>query len=133
MNKEDFHNYIAAFNAWDFDGFTSYYADDVLFDLSGKLVLRSRVAVRKFYQDVSQKVKEKLDVRTVVMDEEGLAADVDTEFKALVNDPSFIAGPIVPGQSIFIRSFIFYQIGNGKFTRITARRVTDARTGPPTF
>ncbi len=133
MNKRDFQKYVAAFNACDLDGFTSYYADDVLFDLSGKLVLRGRVAVREFYQEVFAKVKEKLDVRNVVVDEDGLAADVDTEFKALVDDPGFIAGPIVIGRSIFIRSFIFYRIVRGKFTEITARRVTDARVGPPTF
>ena len=133
MNKTDFHDYIAAFNACDLDGFTSYYTDDVLFDLSGKLVLTGRLEVREFYRGVFQKVRERLDVRTVVMDEQGLAADVDTEFKALVNDSGFIAGPIVIGQSIFIRSFIFYRIENGKFARITARRVCDARVGQPTF
>ena len=133
MNKQDFHNYIAAFNACDLDGFTHYYADDVVFDLSGKLVLTGRAAVRNFYQGVFQKVKEKLGVRTVVMDDRGLAADVDTEFKALVDDPGFVAGPIVVGRAIFIRSFIFYRIERGVFTRITARRVTDARVGPPTF
>ncbi|KPF76579.1 hypothetical protein IP68_04405 [Blastomonas sp. AAP25] len=133
MTKEDFQTYIAAFNAKDFEGFGRFYRDDVTLSLSGKRVLRSRDEILSFYRDVAKRCDEKLDLRRIVLDDTGIAVELDTEFKGLVDDPGFIAGPLVTGQSIFITSVIFYTIKDGRFSEILARRVGDARTGPATF
>ena len=134
MTKEDFiRDYIGGFNEKDFDRFTAFYAEDVKLSLSGKRNLNSRQEIIDFYQDVATKCDERLHVIRLVLDDEGLAVEIDTEFKALKDVPDFIAGPLVPGQSIFIKSVIFYTIENGRFTHILARRVQDAVTGPSTF
>ena len=134
MTKDDVRNYIASFNALQFDGFGQYYADDVQLNLSGKQTLNSRDEILSFYREVAKVCREKLDITRLVMDDEGVAIEVKTEFKALVDDPTFIAGPLVPGQSIFITSRIFYELNaQGKFQKIDAMRVGDMTTGPSTF
>lgn len=133
MTKDDVRAYIAAFNRLDFDGFGKFYADDVKLSLSGKRTLSSRQEILDFYADVATVCREKLEITHLVVDEEGVAVEVKTEFKALVDDPTFIAGPLVPGQSIFITSRIFYTVRDNKFAAIDALRVGDARSGPSTF
>lgn len=124
MTKDEFLNgYIAAFNRGDFDGFTRFYDENVVLDLGGKRRLEGREAIRRFYTEVLQRIEETLTVDQLVLDAEGLACIVRTEFRAKEDWPDFIAGPIRRGESIFIESFIFYTIGaNGKFTRIRTTR-----------
>ena len=58
-----------------------------------------------------------------VLDEEGLACIIETEFEALEDWPDFMVGPMEKGDKVFIESFIFYTIGpDGKFTHIRTTR-----------
>lgn len=124
MTKKEFlSDYIGAFNRGDFDRFTSFYHEEVEFDLGGKHFIKGRQAIRDFYTGVFAKVDETLEVKQLVLDNEGAACIIATEFKALEDWPDFVAGPIRKGESIFIESFIFYTIGDdGKFTRIRTTR-----------
>ncbi|MCC7463261.1 MAG: nuclear transport factor 2 family protein [Gammaproteobacteria bacterium] len=124
MTKDEFLNgYIAAFNRGDFDGFTRFYDQNVVLDLGGKRRLEGREAIRRFYTEVLQRIEETLTVDQLVLDTEGLACIVRTEFRAKDDWPDFIVGPMRRGESIFIESFIFYTIGaNGKFTQIRTTR-----------
>jgi len=132
MNKDDMRAYIDAFNAKDFEGFGKFYADDVRLDV-GRFVKNSRQEILDFYRDVAKTCDEKLTLKRIVMDEDGVGIELDTEFKALADNPDFIAGPLVGGQSIFITSFIFYTIRNNRFVDIKARRIAEAVHGPSTF
>ena len=71
---------------------------------------------------MKRKIRETLVIRAVVADEEGLAAEVATEFHALEDWPDFIAGPIAKGESIHIVSFVFYRIVDGRFAHIKSAR-----------
>lgn len=124
MTRDEFlNNYIGAFNRGELDTFTRFYAEDVVLDLGGRRQLVGRQAIRDFYSGVFEKIRETLSVEQLVLDEQGLACIVATEFHALEDWPDFIAGPIRKGESIFIESFIFYTIGDdGKFTRIRTTR-----------
>lgn len=132
MTKDDVRDYIAAFNRKDFAGFGKYYADDVRLDV-GRFVRNGREEILDFYREVARTCDEKLTLQRIVMDEDGVGIELDTEFKALADNPDFVAGPLVPGQSIFITSFIFYTIRDDRFVDIKARRIADAVTGPSTF
>jgi len=132
MTKNDIRAYFDAFNRKDFEGFGKFYAENVRLDV-GSFVRNSRQEILDFYREVAKTCDERLTVRRVVMDDDGAAVEVDTEFKGLVANPDFVAGPLVPGESIFITSFIFYTIRDGKFIDIKARRIADARRGPATF
>jgi hypothetical protein len=124
MTKEEWlQDYIGAFNRGDFDSFTGFYDDDVVLYLGQKAEIRGRQGIRDFYTNVFARVRETLTVDRVVLDNDGLACIIRTEFLALEDWPDFIAGPMTKGQSIFIESYIFYTIGsNGKFTEIRTTR-----------
>jgi len=132
MTKDDMRVYLDAFNQKDFEGFGRFYADDVRLDV-GRFVRLGRQAILDFYRDVARTCDERLTLKRIVMDEEGVAIELDTEFKALADHPDFIAGPLTPGQSIFITSFIFYTIRDGRFADIKARRIAEAVHAPSTF
>ena len=123
MNRNLFRDYISAFNADDWDGFSRFYAEDVLLDLGGKKQIRGRQGIVDFYKEVKAKIRETLVINKIVLDEEGLAADISTEFFALEDWPDFIAGPILKGEAINIRSFIIYDINpKGEFQTIRSTR-----------
>lgn len=124
MTKEEWlEDYIGGFNRGDFDAFTAFYDDDVVLYLGQKAVIRGKQGIRDFYTGVFAKVRETLEVDKLVLDEEGLACIIRTEFHALEDWPDFIAGSMKKGDSIFIESYIFYTIGkNGKFTEIRTTR-----------
>jgi hypothetical protein len=124
MTKEEWlQDYIGAFNRGDFGSFTGFYDDDVVLYLGQKAEIRGRQGIRDFYTGVFSRVRETLTVDKVVLDDDGLACIIRTEFLALEDWPDFIAGPMTKGQSIFIESYIFYTIGsNGKFTEIRTTR-----------
>ena len=123
MDKQLFADYIDSFNRDDFAGFSKYYAEDVVLELGRKKTLRGRQAIVDFYREVKAKIRETLVIRNVVADEDGLAAEVATEFHALADWPDFIAGAIRKGESIHIVSWVFYKIVNGRFQHIRSTRV----------
>lgn len=124
MTRQDFlENYIGAFNRGNFDSFTGFYDENVELNLGGRMTLKGRQAIRDFYTGVFEKVRETLTVEQLVMDDEGVACIIATEFRALEDWPDFIAGPIRKGETIHIESFIFYTVGpNGTFTAIRTTR-----------
>lgn len=121
MNKQMFRDYIDCFNRDDFAGFTRYYTDDVLLELPQK-ELRGRQAIVDFYRIVKARIRETLRISEIVADEEGLAAEVDTEFLALEDWPDFIVRPVKKGDSIRIVSFVHYKIRDGRFAHIKSAR-----------
>ncbi|HUK01714.1 MAG TPA: nuclear transport factor 2 family protein [Steroidobacteraceae bacterium] len=123
MNKALFADYIACFNRDDYAGFGKYYADDVLLELGRKKQLRGRQAILDFYREVKARIRETLEIRNVICDEQGLAAEIATEFYALEDWPEFIAGPVKKGESIHIVSFVHYRIENGRFAHIRSTRL----------
>jgi uncharacterized protein with NRDE domain len=133
MTKDDFRAYVAAFNAKDFDGFSRYYAENVQLQLGQKRTLNSRQEIVDFYSVVKTQCDERLWIKAIIMDEEGLAAELDTEFKAIANVPDFIAGPLEIGQSIFLTSFVHYTIKDGRFATIKSARSKAPTFGPSTF
>ena len=121
ITREQYARYIAAFNNNDFAGFTEFYADDVVLELP-MTTLRGRQAILDFYTEVKKRVRETLKVGQLVLDEHGLAVEVDTEFHAFEDAPDFIVRPMKKGESIKSVSFILYEHEGGKFTRIRSAR-----------
>ena len=121
MDKSQFQDYIDSFNRDNFEGFSKYYADDVLLELPSK-TLRGRQAIVDFYREVKARIRETLEIKQVICDAEGLAAEVATEFYALEDWPDFIAGPLRKGESIRLISFVLYKIRDGRFAHIRSAR-----------
>lgn len=116
-----FDRYVEAFNRSDFDGFGAYYADDVQFEgQAGQM--RGRQAVLDFYRTVKSRMTEVLSVRQFVGVPDRLGVEIETKLQALVDWPEFPTGPLKAGDKIGSISFVFYDIRDGRFTRIRSAR-----------
>lgn len=122
MNHADFHTYIDCFNRNDFDGFSRYYHQDVVLELGSKACLQGRQAIIDFYRQVKARVEETLVIDNLIIDDLGVAAELNTRFLALADWPDFIAGPMRQGDSIHIISLVHYRLEQGVFRHIKSAR-----------
>ena len=121
MNVADYENYVSCFNANDFDGFGQYYHDDVVFNLGDKKQIVGRENILDFYRDVKSKVRETLDILSVIASEDAIAVHVRTEFFGLEDWPDFIAGPLMKGEALNIeKSWLL--LSRGRQDRAYPRR-----------
>lgn len=121
ITEQDFRDYIAAFNRNDFDGFARYYAEDVVFEGRGRH-FRSRQEVLDFYRTVKQRLRETITVLEVIVGEQDLAAEIQTELYAFEDWPELVTGAIKKGETITTQNFVWYEIRDGKFVHIRSAR-----------
>ena len=112
-----FDGYVEAFNRSDFEGFGAYYAEDVEF-VGQAAQLYGRKAVLDFYRTVKSRMTEVLAVRQFVGADDRIGVEIETRLQALVDWPDFPTGPLDAGQKIGVISFVFYDIRDGRFTRV---------------
>lgn len=122
MNRTEYAEYVGAFNRGDFDGFSKHYVDDVVFELGDMRRLEGPDQIVEFYREVRSHVRETLTVLKLVIDDEGAAAEVETEFLALNDWPEFVSGPLKQGDVFKRRGLIMYDIRDGKFSYIRSAR-----------
>lgn len=116
-----FEAYLAAFNAADFDGFGAYYAPDVQFH-GQAAQLTGRDAVLAFYRSVRARLDEHIHLAAYLGSENLAAAEIVTTLIPLENWPDFPTGPLQKGQRRRSVNFAFYDIAEGRFTRIRSAR-----------
>jgi len=122
MTEADYADYIARFNANDFEGLGRFYCEDVVYSLGEKRQIVGRDNILAFYRDLKSKVREARDVVGVATGPGTLACHVRTEFFGLADWPDFIAGPLMKGETLNIESLGFYYLRGGKFARIISAR-----------
>lgn len=130
MNKQDYADYVARFNANDFEGFGRYYHEDAVFNLGEKKRIVGREKILDFYRDVKSKVRETLEILSVAADRDALAVHVRTEFFGLADWPDFIAGPLMKGETLNIESLGYYYLREGRISRILGARYRTMATTP---
>ena len=119
MTEEKFLAYIDAFNRDDYSGFGDYYAEDVVLVIAGKTELSGHQAIFDFYKKVKSQTQRTIQVNKVIITDDLLAAELQSEFLALEDLPNFTAGPMKKGGRIFINTFVLYNLSpEGKFVRI---------------
>ena len=121
ITEQDFRTYIAAFNRSDFAGFSRYYADDVEFEGRGRH-FRSRDEVLAFYREVKSRMRETITIRDVIVGENELAAEIETELYAYRDWPELVTGAIKKGETILTQNFVWYEIRAGQFVHIRSAR-----------
>src|SRR6185437_15292493 len=129
----DYRDYISAFNRSDFDEFGRYYTDDVEFHGRNGL-FRGRDAVTAFYRQVRARLRERLEIRQVVIGRGELMADTVTHLEAFDDWPELPSDPIAKGETRRSENFIWYELRGRQFARIRSanfRRGEDARDEPP--
>lgn len=115
-----FARYIAAFNAGDFETACSYYADDIRLTIGNGRVLCGREEIVRFYTGVRQVTRRTIKVLDCFASDVMLAAELESEFLAVTDVPDFTSGPLSQGDRMYINSFAFYDIDQGRFSRIRA-------------
>jgi ketosteroid isomerase-like protein len=118
MTPQRFAAYMDAFNRDDYAAFGDFYHDDVMLVIAGKRELRGRAAIFDFYRNVKAKTRRTIEIVNVVTVGNQLAAELQSEFVALEDVPTFTAGPMKKGGRIFINTVVLYELREGKFTRI---------------
>ena len=117
MNKQDFADYIACLSRSDIDSAARYYCDDAQFEF-GPIKLNGKKAILDKYRRIYQQTPETLTVHQLIADEDGMAADVTFESKALVDVPTFLFGPLKKGDIFRGRVVALYRSRDGKFATI---------------
>ena len=112
-----FDAYLGAFNRTDFAAFGAYYHDDVAF-FGRAATLTGREAVLGFYRMVRARIDEHIELVSFVGSDEQCAAEIITNLMPLEDWPDFPAGPLRQGELRRSVNFVFYDISDGRFSRI---------------
>jgi hypothetical protein len=119
FTREKFLAYIDAFNNNRNEEVAPYYDEDVVLVIAGTTELRGRQAIFDFYKTVKTQTKRTIQVNKVIINDEHMAVELQSEFLALEDVPDFTAGPMKKGGRIFINTFVLYDFTeDGKFKRM---------------
>jgi len=120
--------YTRAFSNADFERFSAYYTDDVRCELA-TMVLERREGIVSFYRNMFQTVRETITVHNLVVDDNGLFAEITSKFTALADAPNFVVAPLRQGECITGRMFVYYTLRDGKIASIRVARA--GQISPP--
>jgi hypothetical protein len=120
MTKEDYLRYIDHFNNKRYEKFAAYYAEDVEVNLSS-ITLKGPQGIISFYTDFHTYVREFVDVKFLVADDAGVAAEMYTEFDCFRDYPN-TALPFKKGEVRRMLNFVHYDLADGKFKHIRVAR-----------
>jgi len=115
-----FRAYIEAFNRGDFEAVTANYTDDVELVNGAGTRLVGKAAIVDFYRKVRADTDRTIEIVECFADEEGIGADLKSEFVATRDAPDFPSGPMAKGDRLRINSFAIYSLRGGKLARIKA-------------
>lgn len=114
-----FANYIAAFNRGDFTGLVDHYAPTVELTIANGTRLNGPEAIVAFYREVRSGTERTIRIVESFADENGLAAELESEFLATRDVPDFTSGPMKAGDRLQVRTFVLYEFdAAGRYTRI---------------
>ncbi len=122
MTREDFEQYIAAFNANDFEGFSKFYAEDVDFNLGDRKHIVGRQGIVDFYKGVKEHIHEELTILDLLVAPDGFCMHNRTRFETIKDWPDFELWPTKKGDTREIESIILYRTKNGRFASIKSAR-----------
>ena len=125
MTEDDFRNYLAAFNARDFAGFSQYYADDVEFRLGDRKRIVGPGGIVDFYTGVY----ENLEVVDLIVAPNRAALHRRTSFTTIKDWPDFELWPTMKGDVRTVESINMYLTEGGKITKIKSGRFSDRFEG----
>jgi ketosteroid isomerase-like protein len=108
MNRETFHQYLAAYDRLDYEALARHYTPDIVFETMGRR-FTGRDAVLGFLKDLHDGMRDRMTPLTLLIDGNYIAMEADTEITALA-DGSLPVGVIKKGDRHAVRMFIFYRV-----------------------
>lgn len=118
--EERFRDYMDAFNSSDWDRLQRHYAPDIRLVIGNGTELVGRQAIVDFYSRVKTQTQRTIEILRCFSDGDRLAAELQSEFLALVDAPDFPVRPMAQGDRYFINSFALYESRNGQYSSIRA-------------
>tara|TARA_A100001391_G_scaffold130111_8_gene89507 strand:+ start:8123 stop:8527 length:405 start_codon:yes stop_codon:yes gene_type:complete len=115
-----FRDYMRAFNASDWDALCQHYAPDIRLTIGNGTELIGRDAIVDFYRKVKTQTRRTIEIVKCFADANMLAAELQSEFLAVMDAPDFAVRPMAKGDRYFINSFALYEFENEQYTRIRA-------------
>ena len=122
MTENDFRQYVAAFNANDFDGFGRFYADDVVFELGSTKQIIGRANILAFYREVAAHIAEEVIPLGVLVGPRNIAMYCRTTFDTKVDWPDFEIWPTKAGDHREVETIAWYEHDGAEFTHIRGGR-----------
>ena len=127
MRREVFEDYINRFNARDATAFEDYIDPNATV-INGMLRISGMQGMKDHYARIWRSFSEELHVERFVSDEQTLAVQMWTHFKAMKDDDDSPFGSVKAGESFDYHGVIMYQIENDKFTDIKVAYLSFSRT-----
>jgi predicted SnoaL-like aldol condensation-catalyzing enzyme len=118
--------YTRAFSGALPEKYSAFYTDDVKLHLSTVGQLNGKKAIVDFYTKMFKTVREDLEIRQIVHDDQAIVGDFVSVFTALEDAPDFVVAPLKKGQSIRVPVFVYYTLRDGLISEIRV-----ARSGQP--
>lgn len=127
IDRARYEQYLAAFNAKDYDAVADFYVDPPSMSFFG-IEIRSREELKQFYAWLHSCVKESVTLRNFAASESCTACDAIVRIEAIRDldraalDAKGATGffPIRAGEVQEIRQFIFYTVKQGKIEKVEA-------------
>ena len=121
LTERDLRDYLAAFNNNDFERFSQYYADNLVFEGRGRH-FRNRDEMVGFYRKLKSRIRETVTLREVVVGRNEIAVELETELYGLEDWLDMPTGPMRKGDRSRTQNFVWYEIENGRFSHIRSAR-----------
>jgi ketosteroid isomerase-like protein len=114
--------YAEAFSTADMGRAADYYTDDVTLVLPNLPKFVGRQAIVDFYQAMFARVRERVTVHQMTIDDDGIAADCTSTFTAIADAPDFPVAPLTQGEAIATRVIVLYRLRDGLISEIRVTR-----------
>jgi predicted SnoaL-like aldol condensation-catalyzing enzyme len=118
--------YTRAFSGGLAEKYSAFYTSDVKLQLSTVGQMNGKQAIVDFYTKMFKTVREDLEIRQIVFDDNAIVGDFVSVFTAIEDAPDFVVAPLKKGESIRVPVFVFYTLRNGLISEIRV-----ARSGSP--
>ena len=122
MTEDDFRRYVAAFNANDYAGFGTFYADDVVFELGSMKRIVGREAILDFYREVKAHIIEVVTPLGLIVGPRNVAMYCRTTFDTFADWPDFEIWPTKAGDHREVETIAWYEHNGSQFTHIRGGR-----------
>lgn len=136
LTEQDLLTYLAAFNNRDYPGMQKYFHPDVVLELPAR-PLEGADAIESFYRDLHSDVRELLAVDFLMIEEDHIALELYTEFRAFHDRGRFTFGALTAGQVYRCTNMVHYDLRDDLFHRIRVGTYRawgpDERLEPKTF
>ncbi len=125
--------YMEAFNNSDYETLRDFYCPDVRLVIGSGRELVGAEAIIDFYRGVKSRTQRTISILQSLSNGRTVAAELESEFLALEDAPDFTSGPMAKGDRLYINSFVFYELRDGRYARIRSavfKREWRRRTAP---